>query len=350
MLLPLLSAANTDPPTTCGSNSGRLQHLFTVPFWNSVLDLAAARREVEQIVLRKYAELEYSGFGPEETNNNFFGLQWDGDAAWIKARDACLLRLGLGPTAPAALQCEEEADAAAWPELRQSQGFRVIRQALREQVAHYLSAADIQPFRNFSGCVTSDVEDVRCWELDSTGGPILWTWAAVHKSGVHHPEHDHPQSLASGTFYLSCPPGSGKLMLMDPRRDATEAQWAAGDTKTEVGRDPEAFSRWVAHASVSMSAPSPPLYAGCCTPAWMSQGRHLHIPRPLDPTCLAQAIRGITRRRFSGALPALAAPSGRANRGRCTKGVDLVQRRRQLGRVSSSHHSAESTILVHDEQ
>jgi hypothetical protein len=42
-------------------------------------------------------------------------------------------------------------------------------------------------------------------------------WATVHKQGIMHHMHDHPFALISGVYYVSVPPGSGDIVLYDPR-------------------------------------------------------------------------------------------------------------------------------------
>jgi uncharacterized protein (TIGR02466 family) len=42
-------------------------------------------------------------------------------------------------------------------------------------------------------------------------------WVNVLKPGGTHSAHIHPHSIISGTFYVTVPPGAGKLKLEDPR-------------------------------------------------------------------------------------------------------------------------------------
>jgi uncharacterized protein (TIGR02466 family) len=42
-------------------------------------------------------------------------------------------------------------------------------------------------------------------------------WVNVLKPGGIHSAHIHPHSIVSGTFYVTVPPGAGKLKLEDPR-------------------------------------------------------------------------------------------------------------------------------------
>ena len=201
---------------TLASGDVPLQHLFTVPIWTSKhSNLSAAQHEVERLVLVKYAEkaAEMPERGPAELNNGFFGFQADGDDEWIRVRDACLRRRSYGPQAAGAAECEEEADnaPAAWPELRTSWAWKEIKAAIHRSLSAYLKATGVAVSR--ARCPTPHISDMSCWELDSSGEPILWMWTAVHTDGVNHPAHDHPQSLASGTFYVATPAGVRLLGL-----------------------------------------------------------------------------------------------------------------------------------------
>eukprot|EP00750_Incisomonas_marina_P020785 INCI4087.1.p1 GENE.INCI4087.1~~INCI4087.1.p1 ORF type:complete len:311 (+),score=57.37 INCI4087.1:212-1144(+) len=45
----------------------------------------------------------------------------------------------------------------------------------------------------------------------------MFMWATVHNSCVSHLPHVHEDSMVSGVFYLTVPPGAGDLVLEDPR-------------------------------------------------------------------------------------------------------------------------------------
>ena len=42
-------------------------------------------------------------------------------------------------------------------------------------------------------------------------------WVSILRPGATHTGHIHPQSVLSGTVYVTIPPGAGALQLEDPR-------------------------------------------------------------------------------------------------------------------------------------
>jgi hypothetical protein len=42
-------------------------------------------------------------------------------------------------------------------------------------------------------------------------------WATVHRAGMHHMRHSHPDNLVSGVYYVSVPSDAGPIVLHDPR-------------------------------------------------------------------------------------------------------------------------------------
>ena len=48
-------------------------------------------------------------------------------------------------------------------------------------------------------------------------GKQLAVWASVHGPGSGHPYHVHADSVLSGVYYASMPPGSGSIQFCDPR-------------------------------------------------------------------------------------------------------------------------------------
>ena len=54
-------------------------------------------------------------------------------------------------------------------------------------------------------------------EFTDTSEVTQLIWATVHKEGVMHHRHDHPFALISGVYYVNVPPGSGDIVLYDPR-------------------------------------------------------------------------------------------------------------------------------------
>jgi uncharacterized protein (TIGR02466 family) len=62
-------------------------------------------------------------------------------------------------------------------------------------------------------------EAARRFDLDLGGGRLALDslWVSVLKPGAAHSGHIHPNSVLSGTVYVSVPPGAGALRLEDPR-------------------------------------------------------------------------------------------------------------------------------------
>ena len=54
-------------------------------------------------------------------------------------------------------------------------------------------------------------------EFIASRSRTLHPWATVHSDCFWHDVHTHPQNLVSGVFYVSVPPGSGKIVFYDPR-------------------------------------------------------------------------------------------------------------------------------------
>ncbi len=42
-------------------------------------------------------------------------------------------------------------------------------------------------------------------------------WATVHRAGMHHMRHSHPDNVVSGVYYVSVPDDAGPIVLEDPR-------------------------------------------------------------------------------------------------------------------------------------
>jgi len=78
-------------------------------------------------------------------------------------------------------------------------------------------------------------------------------WATVHKNGIMHHMHDHPFALISGIYYVSVPPGSGDIILYDPRPQHSSEDfiltpmagefllfpsWLKHQVQSTVGNDP----------------------------------------------------------------------------------------------------------------
>ena len=63
-------------------------------------------------------------------------------------------------------------------------------------------------------------------------------WLNVMKSGGVHTAHIHPNSVISGTYYASVPPGAAALKLEDPRLGL---MMAAPPRKARAARDNQTF-------------------------------------------------------------------------------------------------------------
>ncbi|NBX92273.1 MAG: hypothetical protein EB078_03240 [Proteobacteria bacterium] len=55
------------------------------------------------------------------------------------------------------------------------------------------------------------------WNLKGLKLQMTDCWANIMPKGTYHTLHFHPQSVLSGAFYVSAPPGSVALKLEDPR-------------------------------------------------------------------------------------------------------------------------------------
>jgi uncharacterized protein (TIGR02466 family) len=57
------------------------------------------------------------------------------------------------------------------------------------------------------------------FDLDLAGGRLVLDslWVSILRPGAAHSGHIHPQSVLSGTVYVTIPPGAGALQLEDPR-------------------------------------------------------------------------------------------------------------------------------------
>ena len=55
------------------------------------------------------------------------------------------------------------------------------------------------------------------FDLGGRGLEIDSLWVNVLDPGGHHAAHIHPQSVLSGTYYVTVPPGASALKIEDPR-------------------------------------------------------------------------------------------------------------------------------------
>jgi len=82
----------------------------------------------------------------------------------------------------------------------------------------------------------------------------LTSWINIHDNGGFNFAHMHDGCLLSGVFYLQVPPGSGPLVLRDPRPGAVtgEAKGGGPNAYTDVRLQPDAglvvlFPAWLEH-------------------------------------------------------------------------------------------------------
>ena len=45
----------------------------------------------------------------------------------------------------------------------------------------------------------------------------IHAWATVHRGGIHHMSHTHPDHMVSGVYYVAVPPQAGGIIFSDPR-------------------------------------------------------------------------------------------------------------------------------------
>ena len=77
-------------------------------------------------------------------------------------------------------------------------------------------------------------------EFDLEGGSLRMEdlWINILPEGGNHPSHVHPNSVVSGTVYVSMPNGASSLCLEDPR---LERMMAAPSRKAEAKREMKRF-------------------------------------------------------------------------------------------------------------
>ena len=83
---------------------------------------------------------------------------------------------------------------------------------------------------------------------------VLQSWINLHDRGGFNFQHMHEGALLSGTFYLRVPPGSGALVLREPRPGVTNAyvKGSGANAYKDVHLAPEAgllvvFPHWLEH-------------------------------------------------------------------------------------------------------
>lgn len=87
----------------------------------------------------------------------------------------------------------------------------------------------------------------------------LWIselWVNAQYQSQNHIVHNHPNSWYSGVFYLQCPPGSQRLLFVDPRSQASVSR-LLGSSQTWALSPQEGdlliWPSWLQHQTVSWS-------------------------------------------------------------------------------------------------
>ena len=95
--------------------------------------------------------------------------------------------------------------------------------------------------------------------FNEMGAPLhryqLKAWANVHDFGGYNTFHNHAGALLSACFYLKVPPGSGPIVLRDPRPGALLSPWQGTlrpNAGSEIAIAPETgqlvvFPNWLEH-------------------------------------------------------------------------------------------------------
>jgi uncharacterized protein (TIGR02466 family) len=55
------------------------------------------------------------------------------------------------------------------------------------------------------------------WDIKGGKPQCDSLWVNVMPEGGHHTSHIHPNSVISGTYYVTVPPGAGPIVYEDPR-------------------------------------------------------------------------------------------------------------------------------------
>lgn len=96
-------------------------------------------------------------------------------------------------------------------------------------------------FEDLETALTPHVDTfVRLLDLDLGGRKLGLDslWVNVLAPGGHHAAHIHPQSIISGTYYVSLPPGAAGLKFEDPR---LPLMMAAPPRKAKASRGNRSF-------------------------------------------------------------------------------------------------------------
>ena len=96
------------------------------------------------------------------------------------------------------------------PALQHDPVVSALLSALAQLVDRYLAAADPTGRHH-------DDNDGEKNNSDTLLKREIFMWATVHDSCMSHLHHVHENSAVSGVYYVNVPPGSGDLILEDPR-------------------------------------------------------------------------------------------------------------------------------------
>lgn len=84
----------------------------------------------------------------------------------------------------------------------------LVTDATLQPLFHWIAARARQAFQHYG------------WDLNRASPNFNNAWAMVNRRGHGVRTHLHPNSLFSGVFYLTAPPGSGAIAFLDPRAGA----------------------------------------------------------------------------------------------------------------------------------
>ena len=104
--------------------------------------------------------------------------------------------------------CEAEANSRHW--LHKVEGFDRVMGALQRHVREYLEAVGVPTDAMVRGLAPDFTTDGHTERIEG--------WTSVHKDGIRHPIHAHPDTTLAGTIYLRVPrEGAGAIVWSDPR-------------------------------------------------------------------------------------------------------------------------------------
>lgn len=99
--------------------------------------------------------------------------------------------------------CAKQMVADEWPEMYNSEAYKMLTKYVFETAAAYDDRTKENP-------------DDRVYSR-SRGG-LMDVWFSVHTPGMFHNEHDHEDSSIAGTMYLQASGDCGRIVFIDPRK------------------------------------------------------------------------------------------------------------------------------------